>query len=137
MSDLKPFLSSRHGFRRSQPHNHSAAEKRGRIAEWLAMIYLLCCGYWPVARRVRTPVGELDWVMIKNDCWIFIEVKWRSSLAQAAYSITPHQQQRWARAAQLYLSKRCRGQAQPPYRFDALLIAPWRWPIHSKNVLQG
>ena len=61
-----------------------------------------------------------------NDTIVFVEVKQRESLNNAAYAILPHQQERILRGARSYL------QHHPQYRhcqmrFDAILIAfPWQ-----------
>jgi putative endonuclease len=36
------------------------AERRGRAAEWAAMLFLLCKGYRILGHRLRTPYGEVD-----------------------------------------------------------------------------
>ena len=60
---------------------------------------------------------------------VFVEVKARASLDDAAYAVTPRQQARIIAAAQIWLM------AHPEHagydlRFDAMLIAPRRLPRH-------
>jgi hypothetical protein len=39
----------------SQKHRRS--HRSGLVAEWLALVYLLLKGYFPLAMRYKTPVG--------------------------------------------------------------------------------
>lgn len=106
-----------------------AAFQTGISAESRACVYLLAKGYRILARRFRTPYGEIDIVARRRDLLAFIEVKARGSLDEAAYSVTPQQQQRIIAAAQAWLM------AHPEHanfdmRFDAILIAPKHLPRH-------
>jgi putative endonuclease len=65
----------------------------------------------------------------KRKLLAFVEVKARASFDEAAYAVTPRQQQRIIAAAQAWLM------AHPEHsefdmRFDAMLIAPKRLPRH-------
>ena len=109
------------------------AEARGRRAERLAGWWLRLRGYRVLARDFRVPVGEIDIVACRGRVLAFVEVKRRKSLDAAAWAITPRQRQRIARAASAFL------QRHPAYRhcdcrFDALLIAPGRFPRHLKDA---
>jgi putative endonuclease len=111
-----------------------AAELHGRRAETLAAIYLRCKLYRVIGRRVRTPFGELD--LIAKDPYgriCFIEVKARAAESAAAESLTPRQRERIARAAALYLGARP-SLRHNGVRFDAILIAPRRWPRHVRDA---
>ncbi|WP_425407034.1 YraN family protein [Hwanghaeella sp.] len=98
------------------------AERRGRWAETLALIVLLGKGYRPVARRLKTPVGELDLVMRRGQVLAVVEVKARPSLDQAAEAIRPRQWQRLARAVEWLIAGRP-GLAALSIRFDAVLVS--------------
>jgi putative endonuclease len=106
-----------------------AAFRTGLSAEARAAAYLMLKGYRILARRFRTPHGEIDLVARRRNLVAFIEVKARASLDEAAYAVTPRQQARIIAAAQAWLM------AHPEHadfelRFDALLIAPRRLPRH-------
>ena len=106
-----------------------AAFKTGLSAESRAAAYLLAKGYRILARRFRTPHGEIDIVARRRNLVAFIEVKARASLDAAAYAVTPRQQARIIAAAQAWLA------AHPEHadfdlRFDAMLIAPRSLPRH-------
>jgi putative endonuclease len=106
-----------------------AAFRTGLSAEARAAVFLIAKGYRILARRFRTPYGEIDIVARRLKLLAFIEVKARASLDDAAYAVTPRQQQRIIDAAQAWLM------AHPEHagfdlRFDAILIAPRRLPRH-------
>jgi putative endonuclease len=105
-----------------------AAFRTGLSAESRAAAFLMAKGYRILAKRFRTPHGEIDIVARRRNMIVFIEVKARS-LDDAAYAVTPRQQQRIIDAAQGWLM------AHPEHadfelRFDAMLIAPRRLPRH-------
>lgn len=106
-----------------------AAFQTGLSAESRACAYLIAKGYRILARRYRTPYGEIDIVARRRNLVAFVEVKARATLDDAAYSVTPQQQQRIVAAAQGWLM------TQPDYanfdmRFDVVLIAPKHLPRH-------
>ena len=106
-----------------------AAFRTGLSAESRAAAYLMAKGYRILAKRYRTPHGEIDLVARRRNLLVFVEVKARASLDEAAYAVTPRQQARIIDAAQAWLM------AHPEHanfelRFDAVLIAPRRLPRH-------
>lgn len=106
-----------------------AAFRTGLSAESRASLYLAAKGYRILARRYRTPHGEIDIVAQRRRLIAFVEVKARATLDDAAYAVTPQQQQRIVAAAQAWLM------AHPEHaafdlRFDAVLIAPKALPRH-------
>jgi putative endonuclease len=106
-----------------------AAFRTGLSAETRAAAYLVVKGYRILARRFRTPYGEIDIVARRRNLLAFVEVKARSNLDEAAYAVTARQQQRIIEAAQAWLM------AHPEHadfdlRFDVMLIAPRHLPRH-------
>jgi putative endonuclease len=119
------------GGRRAKPASPARVEafRSGLSAEAQAAALLIAKGYRILAKRFRTPHGEIDIVARRRNLIAFIEVKARTSLDEAAYAVTPRQQARIIAAAQIWLM------AHPQYaeydlRFDAMLIAPRRLPRH-------
>src|ERR1700731_4087604 len=106
-----------------------AAFRAGLSAETRAAAYLMAKGYRILARRFRTPYGEIDIVARKRNLLAFIEVEARPSLDDAAYAVTARQQARIINAAQAWLMAHPE-HAEFELRFDALLIAPRRLPRH-------
>jgi putative endonuclease len=106
-----------------------AAFRTGLSAESRAAAYLMAKGYRILAKRFRTPYGEIDLVARKRNLLVFIEVKARATLDEAAYAVTPRQQARIIDAAQGWLMAHPE-HAEFDMRFDAMLIAPRRLPRH-------
>lgn len=109
------------------------AERGGRLAESVCAGWLALHGWRIRARRARTPVGEIDLVATRGGTIAFIEVKQRADTGAAAHSIHPRQQERIARAAAAFMQRQ-RHLAQLQPRFDVMLIAPWRLPVHIPNA---
>ncbi len=105
------------------------AERRGRLAERLALALLRLKGYRILEQRYKTPVGEIDIIARKKDALVFVEVKARRRMRDAIESIGVRQRQRITRAAEAYLARHP-AHAGRPCRFDAILIAPGRLPRH-------
>ena len=106
-----------------------AAFRTGLSAESRAAAFLMAKGYRILAKRWRTPYGEIDIVTRRRNLLAFIEVKARASFDEAAYAVTARQQQRIITTAQAWLM------VHPEHsdfelRFDAILIAPRRLPRH-------
>ena len=106
-----------------------AAFRTGLSAESRAAAFLMAKGYRILAKRLRTPYGEIDLVARKRNMIVFIEVKARASRDDAAYAVTPRQQARIIDAAQGWLMAHPE-HAEFELRFDAMLIAPRRLPRH-------
>ncbi|MGY3584573.1 YraN family protein [Bradyrhizobium quebecense] len=106
-----------------------AAFRTGISAESRAAALLIAKGYRILARRFRTPYGEIDLVARRRNLVAFVEVKARASLDDAAYAVTPRQQQRIVNAAQAWLMAHPE-HAEFDLRFDAVLIAPKSLPRH-------
>jgi putative endonuclease len=106
-----------------------AAFRTGISAESRAAAFLMAKGYRILAKRFRTPHGEIDIVARRRNLIAFVEVKARASLDEAAFAVTPRQQSRIIDAAQGWLM------AHPEHadfelRFDVILIAPRHLPRH-------
>ena len=106
-----------------------AAHFTGLSAESRAAAWLIAKGYRILARRFRTPHGEIDIVARRRNLIAFVEVKARASLDEAAYAVTARQQQRIVNAAEGWLMTHPE-HADFDLRFDAMLIAPRRLPRH-------
>ena len=106
-----------------------AAFRTGVSAVSRAAAFLMAKGYRILAKRFRTPHGEIDIVARRRNLIAFVEVKARASLDEAAYAVTPRQQQRIIDAAQGWLVAHPE-HAEFELRFDAMLIAPRSLPRH-------
>jgi putative endonuclease len=115
--------------RRAPRPERVAAHLVGLSAESRAAAYLIVKGYRIVARRFRSPVGEVDIVARRRGVLVFVEVKARNTLDDAAESLLPRQQRRIAGAAGAWLAAHPED-AESDIRFDAVLVAPGRIPRH-------
>lgn len=111
-------------------------ERAGHRAEMLAAWWLQAKGYRVLARRYKTPVGEIDLVVKRGGQLAFVEVKLRRHGRDAAEAVHIHNQQRVVRAAQWWL------QHHPEYassavRFDVCLLAWYRWPNHIPHAFSA
>ena len=109
--------------------------RRGNIAELIAAGLLMAKGYRILARRCRTPYGEIDLIAVRGKRIAFIEVKRRATRVEAEAALTQHQARRTARAAENWVSR------NPRYRdhdrgLDAVLVVPRRLPAHLPDALQ-
>ena len=116
----------------SQPQRRRAW-RHGRLAETVAVTYLRLTGWRILARDWRSPAGEIDIIARRRHIIAMIEVKTRDRLSDAGEAIGTNQQTRIWRAASLYLARH--GElASLDVRFDAILILPWRWPVHLRDA---
>src|ERR1043165_7036152 len=77
-----------------------AAFRTGLSAEARAVAWLTAKGYRILARRFRSPYGEIDIVARRRNLLAFVEVKARATLDDAAWAVTPRQQARIITAPQ-------------------------------------
>jgi putative endonuclease len=110
-----------------------AADRFGRWAELRCVWRLRLAGYRVLARRFRSPAGEIDIVARRGDIVAFVEVKARATHDKAAFALTESQLRRIARAAEAFAARHpaLLGCA---WRFDAMLVTPRGWPRHMTDV---
>ncbi|WP_173934562.1 YraN family protein [Chelativorans sp. Marseille-P2723] len=114
-------------------HKRLQAYRRGHRGEWFAAVALMLKGYRIVARRFRTPLGEIDLIARRGSVVAIVEVKVRAKLEDAMNAVGPATQRRIDAAADIWLAR------QPDYarlslRYDLIAILPGRWPVHVKNI---
>ena len=116
--------------------NRAAAERRGRSAERLAEWALRLKGYRLLARRFKTPLGEVDLIMRRGEVTAFIEVKARRLGDDALEAVTPRNAWRISAAADLWMRRDARA-ARGVCRFDIVTVAPYQWPRHIENAFEA
>ncbi len=98
-----------------------AAENLGRIAEDEVALFWQGKGFAILAQRLRTGAGEIDLVVANAGVLVFVEVKARKTMAEAAYAVSPRQQARLLEAASLALATH-EDWDRPSVRFDVALV---------------
>ena len=107
---------------------------RGLQAERLAALWLGVKGYKILAKRYKTPVGEIDLIMKRKNILAFIEVKARQTHDQALESLTPKMRRRIEKAALYYCShNNVEGRE---LRFDLVTVQPPFFIHHLDNAWQ-
>jgi putative endonuclease len=102
-----------------------AAERRGRFAEAICVLWLRLTGWRILARRHKaragTGLGEIDIVAKRGNTLAFIEVKARVTHELARDTVAMMQRSRIARAAETFIARRedCAGCA---VRFDVMVV---------------
>ena len=115
---------------RQGPHpERQVAFRTGISAESRAAAFLVAKGFRILARRWRCPLGEIDIVARRRGLLVFVEVKARERLDDAAWSVTERQRTRIAAAAEVWLAQNPDDRIRD-IRFDAMLVAPGRIPRH-------
>jgi len=108
----------------------------GLSAESRAAAMLIAKGYRILARRFRTPLGEIDIVARRRGVLVFVEVKARDSFDTAAEAIGKRQQSRIIAAAQFWLAGHPED-AMRDMRFDVVLVVPGCVPRHLQAAFDA
>lgn len=109
--------------------NRIASFRRGHFAEIWAALWLTMKGYRIVARRFKTPVGEIDLIAKKRDLAIFVEVKARRDSQIGVDAVTYQAQNRIRAASDIWLSRQ-KNYHILSQRYDIIVISPWQLPHH-------
>ena len=130
--------------RRAEPLEPSQQPRRERVAafrlglsaESRAAMFLIAKGYRIVARRWKTPFGEIDIVARRRRALVFVEVKARDRADEAAEAVTERTKRRIVAAAELWLAHHP-DDNERDIRFDVMLVAPGRLPQHIANAFDA
>jgi putative endonuclease len=112
------------------------AFRTGISAESRAAAFLVAKGFRILARRWRSPVGEIDIIARRRSLLVFVEVKARERFDDAAWSVTDRQRLRIAAAAEAWLARYADSRIRD-IRFDAILVAPGRIPRHITSAFEA
>jgi putative endonuclease len=110
------------------------AERDGRKGELAAELFLRAKGWRILARRRRTPLGEIDLVARRAGMVAFVEVKWRAKAEELALAIDEFRLRRVAAAVEA-VAHEYAGEGDD-MRIDVILLAPGRMPQHIVNAWQ-
>ena len=111
------------------------AQRGGQRAEFVAAIWLQLKGWRILARRARTPWGEVDLVARRGRTVAFVEVKARATAREADHALDEYRLRRVAAAAEALAPRFVR--TGDDMRIDAMFIVPRRLPRHLPNVWHG
>jgi putative endonuclease len=112
------------------------AFRTGISAESRAAALLIAKGFRILARRWRSPVGEIDIIARRRSLLIFVEVKAREHPDDAAWSVTERQRARIVAAAEAWLAQNPDDRVRD-MRLDAILVAPGRMPRHIPGAFDA
>jgi putative endonuclease len=112
------------------------AERRGRLAEVIALWYLRAKGYRLLVHRYKAATGEIDLIMRKGDTTVFVEVKARTTIDDAVTAVSSRQSARISAAARSWMARDGKA-AQGFCRFDIVAVPSYLWPTHIKNAFDG
>ena len=95
----------------------------GRHAEQLAFDFLLGQKLRPVTRNFQRRGGEIDLIMLDEECLTFIEVRYRASASftPASLTVDRHKQRKIIRTAALFVARNRRFSTHT-IRFDVVGI---------------
>ncbi len=102
---------------------HGPTGALGDRAEQHAYRFLIDRGLRPVARNFHTRGGEIDLVMLDQQCLVFVEVRYRQStrFTEPGLTVDRHKQRKIIRTAAIF-SARNRALANHVMRFDIVAI---------------
>ena len=113
-----------------------AAYRCGLTGESLAAWFYRLRFYRVLARRYRTPAGEIDLILRRRSTIVFAEVKHRATEAAAIDAVTATARRRITRAAELWLASHPDAQGFD-LRFDWVIIRPRRLPRRIPSVFDA
>jgi putative endonuclease len=109
------------------------AFQRGLSAESRAALLLIAKAYRILARRWKTPFGEIDIIARRGGVVVFVEVKARGSADEAVEAVTERAKRRIITAAELWLARHPQ-HANGVIRFDVIVVTPGKLPRHIVNA---
>src|SRR5271155_4747865 len=130
--------------RRAEPRQPKPGPRRERVAafrlglsaESRAAVFLIAKAYRIVARRWRTPFGEIDIVARRRRALVFVEVKARDTIDEALEAVSRRGKSRIVGAAEFWLAQHP-GDANAEIRFDVIAVAPGKMPRHIANAFDA
>jgi len=112
-----------------------AAYRHGHLAEAAALALLAAKGFRPLARRYKTPLGEIDLIVKRGRLIAFVEVKAREARDVALESVGRFSERRIVDAADLWLARHPDA-AGFDLRYDMVVVTPWALPLHLPDAFR-
>jgi putative endonuclease len=113
-----------------------AAFKLGVSEESRAAMLLIAKAYRILARRWKTPFGEIDIVARRRRTLVFVEVKARATDDEAMEAVTERSRRRIINAAELWLAHHPED-GKGDVRFDVIVMTPSKLPQHIPNAFDA
>ncbi len=109
---------------------------QGQKCEQIAKTYLLKQGLLEICDNFTSRVGEIDLIMLDNECIVFIEVKQRTSnnFGGAINAVTVKKQQRIIKTAMFYCQVNHINFEQLACRFDVVAMTGLNEPYQIQWV---
>lgn len=107
--------------------------RRGVIAEYVAACYLILKAYTVLAMRYRIKEGEVDLIIRRGRVIAFVEVKARADLASGMDAIDEMKLRKFRKAVDHWVMRNLWAEAYT-LRGDAVVIRPWRLPVHIEDA---
>jgi putative endonuclease len=89
-----------------------------------------------VARRWRTPFGEIDIVARRRRSLLFVEVKARDTIEAGLEAVNERSKRRIVDAAEFWLASHP-DDVTAEIRFDVIVVAPGQMPRHVVNAFDA
>lgn len=105
----------------------------GMIAEYVAALYLIFKGYRILSLRYRIKEGEIDLIIRRGRVIAFVEVKARADFASGMDAIDEIKLRKFRKAFDYWLMRNPWADAYT-LRGDAMVIRPWRIPVHIEDA---
>lgn len=102
------------------------AYKKGKLAEYIAKIFLVLRGHKIVATRLKNKCGEIDILSKRSGNYFISEVKTRKTQREAIESITKKQTRRSLNAFFAYANYKQISYEQ--IYFQIILVCPYKFP---------
>ncbi|HEX8828227.1 MAG TPA: YraN family protein [Xanthobacteraceae bacterium] len=112
------------------------AFRLGLSAESRAALLLIANAYRILARRWKTPFGEIDIVARRRGVLVFVEVKARERADDAVEAVTERNKRRIIGAAELWRARHP-DHANGEIRFDVIVVTPGKMPRHIINAFDA
>ena len=112
------------------------AFRLGLSAESRAALLLIAKGYRILARRWKTPFGEIDIVARRRGVLVFVEVKARERFDDAVEAVTDRSKRRIINAAELWRAGHP-DHANGQIRFDVIVVTPRKMPRHMVHAFDA
>jgi putative endonuclease len=112
------------------------AFRLGLSAESRAALFLIAKAYRILARRWKTPFGEIDIIARRRRVLVFVEVKARERIDDALEAVTERSKHRIVSAAELWRARHPH-HANGEIRFDVIVVTPGKLPRHIANAFDA